>query len=49
MRCLFLPRHLPFLHGIIQKEINQDGVNLRIWMISENLSTNQLDAPNGTT
>jgi hypothetical protein len=40
MRDLLLPHHhFPFLHRIIQEKVNQDGVNLRIWMTSEDLSS----------
>jgi hypothetical protein len=36
---VFLPCSLTFLHCIIKKEINQDSVDLRLRMFSEDLST----------
>jgi hypothetical protein len=39
MRDLFLPFYFSLLDCIIQEKINQDGVDLCLWMTLENLSS----------
>ena len=40
---------LPLLHGVVQKEVDQDGVDLRSGMVPQNLSPYKLNAPDATT
>lgn len=45
MGYLFLSSSLLLLYRIIKEEIYQNGIDLGIWVISDNLSTNQLHTP----
>lgn len=45
MRDLLLTSELPLFHGIVQEEINQYGVDFSIWMVFQNLSSNQFNTP----
>lgn len=36
---------LHILHGIVEKEVYQDGVHLRLRMLSQYLALDQLNAP----
>lgn len=49
MRYRLVARLLQLLHGVIKEEINQNGVHLGLGMLSDYLSSQQLDAPNATT
>lgn len=42
---LILPSPFPLFHRIIQKEINQHSIDLRLWMIPQDLSPDQLYTP----
>ena len=49
MGYLVLSSTLSLLHRVVQKEIDQNSVNLRIWVNSQNLSSDQLHAPDATS
>lgn len=45
MRDGFLSFGFHLLHKVIQKEIDQDGVDLDLWMVPFDLSPNQFNTP----
>lgn len=49
MGYLILPSPFPLLHRVIQKEIDQNSINLHFRVIPQNLSPDQLHAPDTTT
>lgn len=49
MRNGLLALCFQFFHQIVQEEVNQNGVNLDIWMISLDLPPDQLHAPYTTS
>ena len=49
MRYLFLSRQLSLFHCVVEEEVNQNRVDLRIWMGSQNLFAYQLNTPYATT
>jgi len=44
-----LPFLLPLLHGVVEKEIDQDGIDFCLWMVSLDLASNELNAPDTAT
>lgn len=42
--ALFAPC-FQFLHGIVQEEVNQDGIHLGFWVFSLDLPLDQLHTP----
>jgi len=49
MGYLFLSSSFLLLYRIIKEKIYQNGIDLGIWVISDNLSTNQFHTPYTTT
>lgn len=46
MRNCFLALGFHFLHEVVQKEVNQNGIDFNIWMVPFDLPSDQLDTPN---
>ena len=40
---------LHFLHSVVKKEIDQDGVEMRLRVLTLNLPAQKLDAPDATS
>lgn len=45
VRNRLLTLGLHFLHEVVQEEVDQDGIDLDVWMVPFDLSSDQLNAP----